>query len=80
MKKKIPSYFERRLDEIYNVEKVLREEGHEAAERSYLKIVALLLLFIDDSMRSIRLFFSALTGCAAGLFIGHLLKMIVESL
>lgn len=80
MKKKTPSYFERRLDEIYNIEKVFREKGHEAAERSYLKIVALLLLFIDDSLRAIRRLFSALAGLLTGAFISYLLKMIVEAL
>lgn len=76
MKKKPPSYFERRLDEIYNVEEVFREEGHEAAERRYLKIVALLLLFIDDSLRSIRFFLSAMAGLFTGALLGHLIDMI----
>ena len=76
MKKKRPSYFERRLDEIYDVEKVFREEGHEAAERRYLKIVVLLLLFIDDSLRSIRLSLSMLAGLFAGALLSHLIDMI----
>lgn len=76
MKKKTPSYFERRLDEIYDVEEVFHQEGHEAAERRYLKIVALLLLFIDDSLRSIRFFLSAM----AGLFIGLAFTRIIQVL
>ena len=78
MKKKTPSYFKRRLDEIYEVEDVFRKEGHEAAERGYLKIVALLLLFIDESLRSIRFFLSALTGLFTGLFFSRILEILLK--
>ena len=78
MKKKVPSYFERRLDEIYEIEDVFHEEGHEAAERGYLKIVALLLLFIDENLRSIRFFLSALTGLFAGMLFSHILEILFK--
>lgn len=78
MKKKPPSYFERRLDEIYNVEEVFHKEGHEAAERRYLKIVALLLLFIDDSLRSIRFFLSAMAGLFTGAVVYRILEVLLQ--
>lgn len=78
MKKKAPSYFEKRLDEIYNVEEVFCKEGHEAAERGYLKIVALLLLFIDEGLRSIRFFLSALTGIFLGFALTRILEILIK--
>ena len=77
MKKKTESYFDRRLDDIYDVEEVFRSEGHEAAERHYLKIVALMLLFIDDHLRSIRFALCAISGAVAGFMTAKLITEIV---
>lgn len=76
MKNKTPSYFQRRLDDIYDIRKVFRKEGHEAAERSYHEIMCLLLLFINESLRSIRFFLSVLTGG----FLGILFSLALTSL
>ena len=78
MKKKTHSYFEHRFDEIYNVEDVFRENGHEAAERGYLKVMALLLLFIDDNLRAIRFFLSALTGLLTGILFSRVLDILLK--
>lgn len=52
--KKRKDLFERYLDEIYDISKMLNEEGYNAAKRRYLEVVAMILLFILDSLRAIR--------------------------
>ena len=49
------SRFESVLNEIYDVAKVLNEQGESDGKSRYMKIMAETLLFIDDSLRVIRL-------------------------
>lgn len=76
-RKKKPSHFERMLEEIYDIDNMLHDEGYGAAERRYREIVASLLLFIENSLSSIRLFLSALTGCLFGLLLSYALKLLL---
>ena len=72
MKKK-RDFFDERLDDIFEVSKVLQEEGHSAAECRYGEIVAVILLFINEGIRAIRFTLSCALGALAGLAISFIL-------
>lgn len=60
--KKRDDFFDRYLNQVYEVGEMLHEEGYSAAERRYLEIMATILLFILDSLRTIRCFLCLLGG------------------
>lgn len=66
-----PNHFKQYLCEIEDIGKMLEKEGKTDGERRYFEIMALLLLFIDESLRSIRSFLACGIGLALGLIIKH---------
>lgn len=60
-------FFDKRLDDIFEVSKMLEEEGHSPAECRYGEIVAVILLFINEGIRAIRFTLSIALGLMAGL-------------
>lgn len=71
--KKKQDLFSSYLDEVYDVTNVLKQEGKSHAECRYMEIMAVLLLFVLDSLRVIRSCFFAAFGIALGLFLSNLL-------
>lgn len=67
--KKRKDFFNRYLDEIYDVSNMLRQQGKSYAECRYLEIVAVLLLFVNEELRMIGCGFAALLGFFFGLII-----------
>lgn len=65
--------FEREVRKLYDIEKVLNQEGQSDGERSYKVFVATLLLFIDDSLRYICTALSILAGLVIGKILTGLL-------
>lgn len=64
--KKRESFFDSKLDEIYQVGEMLQQEGKSCAEhRAYIQ-VATLLLFISSSLRRIGYVLFALLGILLG--------------
>ena len=67
---KQPNRFKHGLDEIYDLRDMLKKKGQYDSKCRYLEIMAVRLLFIEDSLRVIRSFLA----CGLGLLIGHLLS------
>ena len=65
--------FEREVRNLYEIEKVLDQEGQSDGERSYKVFVATILLFIDDSLRYICTALSILAGLVIGKILSGLL-------
>ena len=72
MKKK-KDFFDKWLDEIYDVSEMLEKEGHSAAECRYCEIVATLLLFIKEGIRTISLTLSVALGVLLGFAVNFIL-------
>lgn len=72
MKKK-KDFFEKYLDEIYEITKMLKEEGHSSAECSYCEIMAVILLFINEGIRAIRFTLSIALGVLLGFAVNFIL-------
>ena len=70
--KKRQDRFERELRELYDVTKVLKEEGESDGECRYKELVATILLFIDDGLRTIGLALFGLLGFVFAKFISGL--------
>ena len=66
--KKSDEQFERDLHELYDIAKVLKEEGQGDGECRYKVFVATLLLFIDISLHRICLALSCLLAYVFGKF------------
>lgn len=66
---KKPDRYQRALDEIYEITRVLQQEGQYDGKSRYLEIVAILLLSVDMSLHILR----SLIACGLGVLIGHLL-------
>lgn len=76
MKKK-KGFFNSYLEEIYKISGMLDKEGKETAESRYCEIMARLLLFICDSLRTIRTLLFLLAGYLIGSLFGRLLEMML---
>lgn len=78
MAKKSTSFFDEKLDEIYDLAKVLDEKGEYNGECRYLKIVAVIALFICEHLSAIRFTLGSILGALLGLiatgFITSLMK------
>lgn len=70
--KKSDERFERDLRELYNIEKMLDEEGQGDGERRYKVFVATLLLFIDLSLHRICFVLCCMLGFEIGKFVSGL--------
>ena len=70
--KKSQDFFDRYLDEIYDVNKMLREEGKSYGECRYLKVVAVILLFIREDLRVLRTSLFGVMGLIVGLLLSSL--------
>lgn len=71
--KKREGFFEKYLDEIYDVSKMLEEEGHSSAECRYCEIMAVILLFINEGIRAIRFTLSIALGLLLGFAVNFVL-------
>ena len=71
--KKSDELFEKNLHELYDIEKMLNEEGKCDGERRYKVFVATLLLFIDLSLHEIARALFVLLGFVIGKFLTGLL-------
>lgn len=67
-------FFHRALDELNEINEMLRQEGKPDGERSYLKIMAIIALRIDSSLLAIRTLLSATLGLLIGLALTLILK------
>lgn len=76
MKKK-KGFFDRYLEEIYKISRMLDKEGKKTAESRYCEIMAELLLFICDGLRTIRSILFLLTGYLIGRLFCRLLELIL---
>ena len=70
--KKRSERFDRELYELYDIEKMLQEEGKSNGERRYKVLVAEALLFIELSLRDIGLALFILLGFVIGKFLSGL--------
>ena len=78
--KKSQDFFHRYLDEIYHVSDMLQEEGHSRAECRYCEIVAIILLFLTNSVRTVRSYICALGGMFLGLLLSRMLSELLSAL
>lgn len=67
-------FFHRALDELNEIDEMLRQEGKPDAERRYLKIMAVIALRIHDSLLTLR----SLLSMALGILIGLTLTLILK--
>ena len=77
--KKRKSFFERYLDEIYNVSEMLHKEGCSDGERRYKEVVAVIALFILENLRALLRMLACMTGTLLGLLLSLLLSRMVGS-
>lgn len=78
--KKSQNFFDRYLDEIYDVSDMLQKEGHSRAECRYCEIMAIILLFLTNSVRTLRLYISGLGGMLLGLLLSRMLSELLSAL
>lgn len=73
---KKPDRFERMHNEIIEIGQMLQEKGEYDGKCRYLEIMAIILLFIDNSLSVIRSVLFAGAGVIAGLLISGMLAKI----
>lgn len=69
--KKRQDVFSSYLDKVYNVCKMLEQEGYSRGEARYFEIVATILLRILDSLRAIRFLLCFFAGALLAYMIEH---------
>ena len=78
MATKSTSYFDEKLDEIYDLAKVLNEKGEYSGECRYLKIVAVIALFICEHLRAIRFTLGSILGALLGLIVTGFITSLIK--